>query len=74
MKLKNILITGSSSGIGFYIAQSLSNLVDYKVFLNGKNIDKLKKAKKKIVNSSYIRGDVTKEKNRRFTCFNMQCW
>ena len=63
MKLKNILITGSSSGIGFYIAQSLSNLVDYKVFLNGKNINKLKKAKKKIVNSSYIRGDVTKEKD-----------
>ena len=49
MKLKNILITGSSSGIGFYIAQSLSNLVDYKVFLNGKNINKLKKAKKKLL-------------------------
>ena len=49
MKLKNILITGSSSGIGFYIAQSLSNLINYKVFLNGKNINKLKEAKKKLL-------------------------
>ncbi len=63
MKIKNILITGSSKGIGFFIAKHLSTLKNYKIFLNGRNVKKLKKAKEMIPNSNFISGDVTKYKD-----------
>ena len=47
MKKKNILITGSSSGIGFNIAKTLSNNENNQIFINGRNIKKLNRAKKK---------------------------
>ena len=58
LKNKVAFITGSSSGIGFSIAKKLSNL-GCKCILNGSNKNKLIKAKKKILNSEYIVGDVT---------------
>ena len=54
MKTKSILITGSTSGIGFDIAKSLSKLEGYKIILNGRNMLKLKSAKKRIPNSNFF--------------------
>ena len=63
MKTKSILITGSTSGIGFDIAKSLSKLEGYKIILNGRNMLKLKFAKRNIPNSNFFLCDVTKHKD-----------
>lgn len=63
MKKKNILITGSSSGIGFNIAKTLSNNENNQIFINGRNIKKLNRAKKKISNAKIVLGDITKDKS-----------
>ena len=54
-----ILITGSSSGLGFFLAKEFSNR-NYQVILNGRNQKKLKLASKLIQNSDYIHGDMSK--------------
>lgn len=59
---KNVLITGSSKGIGFAIAKKFGE-VGCKVILNGRNSKKLIKAKKKIANSFIEKGDLSNEKN-----------
>ena len=53
-----VLITGSSSGLGFYLAKEFSNR-NYQVILNGRN-QKLKIASKLIENSDYIHEDMSK--------------
>jgi len=60
---KDIFITGSSSGIGFEIANNLSKNKNYKIILNGRNKKKLLKACNKIKDSQYILGDVTSKKS-----------
>ena len=42
---KNILITGSSSGIGWKIAQILSKNKNNNIIINSRNLKKLKKIK-----------------------------
>ena len=61
-KKKKILITGSSSGIGFGLAKKFSELNSV-VILNGKNLKKLKKKSKLIKNSSYVCADITNKKS-----------
>jgi len=58
---KNILVTGSSKGIGFAIAKKLSES-GHKVILNGRNAKNLIRAKKRIANSFIERGDLSNEK------------
>ena len=58
---KNVLITGSSRGIGFAIAKKFGE-VGCKVILNGRNSKRLIKAKKKILNSFIEQGDLSNEK------------
>tara|TARA_B100000965_G_C19572440_1_gene749737 strand:- start:401 stop:1141 length:741 start_codon:yes stop_codon:yes gene_type:complete len=58
---KNVLITGSSKGIGFSIAKKFSES-GYKVILNGRNSKNLIRAKNKIKDSFIERGDLSKEK------------
>ena len=57
-KLK-VLITGSSSGIGYFLAKEFSKK-NYQVIINGRNKRKLDLAKKNINNCDYILGDMTK--------------
>ena len=58
---KNILITGSSKGIGFAIAKKFSEN-GQNVILNGRNLKNLIKAQKKIERSFIERGDLSNEK------------
>jgi 3-oxoacyl-[acyl-carrier protein] reductase len=60
MKIKNILVTGSSYGIGFEIAKTLSKLKNCKIYLNGRKKKSLIKAHNSILNSEYILADITK--------------
>tara|TARA_B100001175_G_C19497746_1_gene636315 strand:- start:1344 stop:2081 length:738 start_codon:yes stop_codon:yes gene_type:complete len=53
-----ILITGSSSGIGFFLAKEFSKK-NYRVIINGRNKKKLSQALKKIKNSDSIEGDMS---------------
>ena len=57
---KNILVTGSSKGIGFAIAKKFSES-GHKVILNARNAKNLIKAKKRIANSFIERGDLSNE-------------
>lgn len=61
MKLSKpkVLITGSSSGIGYFLAKEFSKK-NYQVIINGRNKRKLDSAKKNIKNCDYILGDMTK--------------
>lgn len=54
-----IFITGSSSGIGFFLAKEFSKK-NYKVIINGRNKRKLILASKKIKDSDYVDGDMSK--------------
>ena len=54
-----VLITGSSSGIGYFLAKEFSK-INYQVIINGRNKRKLDLAKKNINNCDYILGDMTK--------------
>ena len=56
---KVVLVTGSSEGIGFSIAKAFSEN-GCKVVLNGRNRKKLIIAQKKIKDSVFVVGDVTK--------------
>ena len=58
---KNVLITGSSKGIGFAIAKKFSE-TGHKVILNGRNTKNLIKAKKKITNSFIEQEDISNER------------
>ena len=62
LKKKIVFISGSSSGIGFYLAKSFKEK-NYKIIIHGRDLKKLKRAAKKLGNCSYISGDLTKEKN-----------
>ena len=57
---KNILITGSSSGIGFGLAKKYLNQ-GHKVIICSKNIKKLKLASKILNNCFYVQADLSKE-------------
>jgi NAD(P)-dependent dehydrogenase (short-subunit alcohol dehydrogenase family) len=60
-KLKNILITGGSSGIGFSTARKFIDN-GYRVYITGRNTDKLTKAKEVLGdNCEYFSSDVSKE-------------
>ena len=54
-----IFISGSSSGIGFFLAKEFSKK-NYKVIINGRNKRKLILASKKIKDSDYVDGDMSK--------------
>ena len=60
MKEKKILITGSTKGIGFAIAQKLIKNDKNFVYINGRKRVNLQKAKKKLINCSTILGDISK--------------
>ena len=62
MKEKKILITGSTKGIGFAIAQKLIKNDKNFVYINGRKKANLLKAKKKLINCSTILGDIGKKK------------
>ena len=61
MKEKKILITGSTRGIGFAIAQKLIKNDKNFVYINGRKRVNLQKAKKKLINCSIIQGDISKK-------------
>ncbi len=61
-KNKTIFISGSSSGIGYYLAKEYMQL-GYKVIINGKNLKKLKKSSHSLNNCDYLLGDLSKDKN-----------
>lgn len=61
--IKNVLITGSSYGIGFGIAKFLSN-EKTNLILTGRNIKKLNEAKKKIKNKNVYSFQCDFEKNK----------
>ena len=68
MKKKVAFITGSSRGIGFFIASKL--LQDgFEVILNSSNLKRLKQSSKKLGNCKYYVGDIT-NKNSIKTIFN----
>ena len=54
-----VLITGSTSGIGYFLAKGFSNN-NYKVILNGRSKKKLNLALKNVNNADYIFGDMSK--------------
>lgn len=58
---KNVLITGSTSGLGFFLAQ-LFIKDNFNVFINGSSNSKLKLAKTKLGVNGYA-SDVTKEED-----------
>jgi 3-oxoacyl-[acyl-carrier protein] reductase len=58
---KIILITGSSSGIGFELAKKFLDL-GLEVIINSNNIKNLKKASKLLNNCKYLLGDLTNKK------------
>jgi 3-oxoacyl-[acyl-carrier protein] reductase len=60
---KNVLITGSSSGLGFFLAE-LFIKDNFNVFINGSSKTKLDLAKKRLGVEGYA-ADVTKEKDCR---------
>jgi len=62
IKKKIVFISGSSSGIGFYLAKLFQN-DDFIIIINGKNIKKLKKSSSELNNCSYIQGDLTNSKD-----------
>lgn len=64
LKGKKVFISGSTSGIGFQIAQTFSK-AGCKVGLNGRNLNKLKKIKKDIPNSEIFQFDLYKKKNSK---------
>ena len=53
----NVLVTGSSRGIGFAIAKEFT-ANGYKVILNGRDENSLKRASKEL-NTNYFLGDVS---------------
>jgi len=61
-KKKIILITGSSSGIGFELAKKFLDL-GLDVIINSNNIKSLKKASKLLNNCKYLLGDLTNKKS-----------
>ena len=61
MLKKKIFISGSSSGIGFHIANKLSENKNYQIIINGRKVKNLIKSSKKIKGCKYIVGDVTKQ-------------
>jgi|MDTG01.1.fsa_nt_gb 3-oxoacyl-[acyl-carrier protein] reductase len=64
-KNKNILVTGSSSGIGFFIAKDFIDCGG-NVILNGRNNSKLIKAKKLLGASEYVKSDLSKYDKRKY--------
>ena len=64
-KNKNILVTGSSSGIGFFIAKDFIDCGG-NVILNGRNNSKLIKAKKLLGASDYVKSDLSKYDKRKY--------
>ncbi len=60
---KNILITGSSSGIGWKIAQILYKNKNNNIIINSRNLKKLKKSSEELGNCKFVVGDVTKIKD-----------
>ena len=57
---KNILVTGSSSGIGAKIAEELSSC-GHNVFLTGRNEERLLKLAKKIKAKGFLAGCLIEE-------------
>ena len=56
------MITGSSSGIGWKIAQILSKNKNNNIIINSRNLKKLKKSSKEL-GCKFVIGDVTKIKD-----------
>ena len=57
---KNILITGSSKGIGSFIATKLYEDKNNQIFINGRNKKDLINLKKKLTNCEIVQGDINK--------------
>ena len=71
MSLNNVLITGSSSGLGNYLAFYFSQK-GHNVLIHGRNEDKLKETQKKILengaNAKYIVADLRKNNDVELLC------
>lgn len=67
MKKKTIFISGSSRGIGFYLAKKFieDKKEKYEVIINGSNLKNLKKASSLLENCKYYLADLTNEKKIR---------
>ena len=61
MTIKTVFITGSSSGIGFALANNYLKK-NYKIIINGRNLKKLINASKKLNNCDFICADMSKLK------------
>ena len=57
---KTVFISGSSSGIGYYLAKEHKS-IGYNVIINGKDLYKLKKASASLDKCSFFLGDLTKK-------------
>ena len=68
MKKKVVFISGSSRGIGFFIASKLYQ-DGFDVIINGSNPKRLKQSSKKLGNCKYYLGDVTNKTSIK-TIFN----
>ena len=68
MKKKVVFISGSSRGIGFFIANKLYQ-DGFDVIINGSNPKRLKQSSKKLGNCKYYLGDVTNKTSIK-TIFN----
>ena len=57
--MKNVIITGANSGLGFETAKKIAKEPDYKIILACRNAEKAEKAKESIINETGNRNVVT---------------
>lgn len=70
MRKKNVFISGSSRGIGFFIASKLYQ-DGFEVIINGSNLKRLKQSSKKLGNCKYYLGDITNKNSIKSICSKM---
>ena len=70
MRKKNVFISGSSRGIGFFIASKLYQ-DGFEVIINGSNLKRLKQSSKKLGNCKYYLGDITNKNSIKTICSKM---
>ena len=71
LKNKKVLISGSSRGIGFGIAERFCQ-EGAKVLINGRSEEDLRSSSKKLNDCLYVAGNVAKPENARFVVNSAQ--